>query len=245
MCCSWTPLVAANCGRDDIVQRLLDSGASVDFACSDGATALHVACGLGHADELNQRDDEDADFHEVATLLLDNGANINAATADGSTPLMLASEYGRAELVEMLLAAGADVNFTTAAGKGFTALMLAAARGRDDIVQMLLDEGGDVDAIDYQGGTALLAACGRITMADEEDEDPDYEAVIELLLDAGATLDCHTEDGSTPLIFACGQGRAAVVRRLLEEGVDVNVSAAGRDGRTAVTTLEAYVLQQL
>lgn len=55
---------------------------------------------------------------------LDEGANANARDpAQGSTPLIFASLLGRAEIVKMLLAAGADVHATD--NNGVNALTVA------------------------------------------------------------------------------------------------------------------------
>ena len=55
---------------------------------------------------------------------LDGGANANARDpAQGSTPLIFASLLGRAEIVTMLLAAGADVHATN--NNGVNALTVA------------------------------------------------------------------------------------------------------------------------
>lgn len=73
----WLPLhEAANHGFRDIVELLLDSGASINDKGGtncDGVTPLHDACGNG---EL-----------EVVELLLDRGANATLRTDLGSTPL--------------------------------------------------------------------------------------------------------------------------------------------------------------
>jgi len=54
----------------------------------------------------------------------------------GQTALMLAASHGRSDMVELLVAAGADVNACDEDGS--TALMCACEHGYIDIVQMLL-----------------------------------------------------------------------------------------------------------
>jgi len=63
--------------------------------------------------------------HQVAavTALLDAGANVNATSRNGTTALMMAAGYGYTDVVELLLARGADRTLKNA--KGETALDLA------------------------------------------------------------------------------------------------------------------------
>ena len=58
---------------------------------------------------------------------------------------------GHLDVVQALIAKGADVNAT------LTALMTASRLGRVDVVQVLLDRGADVNAKDNNGLTALMA----------------------------------------------------------------------------------------
>ena len=70
------------------------------------------------------------------------GANVNAANNRyGAPPLMLASQNGHAEVVKLLLAAGANVNAT--ANNGSTSLMAASSNGHVDVIQLLKAAGAD------------------------------------------------------------------------------------------------------
>ena len=60
---------------------------------------------------------------DIARLLIEFGADVNLADADGTTALMKAAFFGRDEVVEALLANGADV--TARQRNGATALDLA------------------------------------------------------------------------------------------------------------------------
>lgn len=68
------------------------------------------------------------------------------------TPLHLASRNGHKHVVEVLLAAGVDVNIQTTAG---TALHEAALCGKDTVVKILLEFGADLGVTDSEGRTAL------------------------------------------------------------------------------------------
>jgi ankyrin repeat protein len=79
---------------------------------------------------------------EIVHLLLRRGANPNITTDDQQTPLQLAAYFGSTEVVEMLIAAGADVN-TAETANGHTALVAAARNGHTEVIRMLLDAGAD------------------------------------------------------------------------------------------------------
>jgi ankyrin repeat protein len=76
----------------------------------------------------------------TARELVQQGHNVNQTfPMVGTTPLMLAASHGHAEIVQMLIEAGADVNardFT-----GWTALHSAAYKGDPKIVSSLLEHG--------------------------------------------------------------------------------------------------------
>lgn len=72
-CWKTTPLhVAVLWGRAKTVTALLDSGASIDAARSQGNTPLHFAAGWGHID--------------IIRILLHRGANQRAKNNNGRTP---------------------------------------------------------------------------------------------------------------------------------------------------------------
>lgn len=100
----WPQLrLFASLGLFEQVKALLEAGASVDDLDSSGASAL--LCALQHAEATGQR--------EVADLLLaqpHHVATINAQTQRKRlTPLMCAIDLGRPDVVEALIAQGADV----------------------------------------------------------------------------------------------------------------------------------------
>jgi ankyrin repeat protein len=67
---------------------------------------------------------------------LNHGAEIDARDRDGqATPLERAASWGRRDVVELLLARGANPALKDKNGK--TALDLAVANGQDDVVAVL------------------------------------------------------------------------------------------------------------
>ena len=74
--------------------------------------ALLQACHNGQAREVRR--------------LLSGGAGVSNADEQGCTPLMAASQYGHVEVVDMVLAAEANVN--AASDKGSTAFYLVSCQ---------------------------------------------------------------------------------------------------------------------
>ena len=129
--------------------KLIAQHADVNAALGDGSTALYWAA---------NRDDVPA-----ARLLIAAGANPNLKTRiAGLTPLFAAATNGSAEMIEVLVKAGGNVN--AADSTGATVLMSAATSGSESAVKALLGRGAKVNAAENSRGyTAAFfaAAAGR------------------------------------------------------------------------------------
>ena len=108
--------------HDDIAAFLMDRGMSPHHRNCHGTTLLHGMAQLGALVR--------------ARLLLDHGAEIDAIDQEfRSTPLGLAARWGRGEMVNLLLARGADPN---AAGAPWaTPLTWARRKGHHEIAAVL------------------------------------------------------------------------------------------------------------
>ncbi|NWU54129.1 KANK3 protein, partial [Dromas ardeola] len=132
-----------------IVRLLLDTGVcNVDHQNKAGYTALMLAALAA----VEQQDDMN-----VVRRLFSMG-NVNAkASQAGQTALMLAVSHGRQEMVEALLACGADVNLQDE--EGSTALMCACEHGRVETVKLLLAQPTcNVSIVDSDGNNAVAIA---------------------------------------------------------------------------------------
>ena len=129
---------------------------------------------------------------------------VSAYAADGFFPLGLAAFFRRAEVVEYLIAKGADVRAVAKNPMQVTALHSAVADGGDSrIARALVAAGADVNAKQRHGWTPLHGAAHS---GDRE--------LVELLLARGADPDATHQEGKTALDLAREKGHADVVNVL-------------------------------
>ena len=238
-----TPLMLAIInGHYDVAEALLEAGADPNRPDESGMTALYAAVDMHTPVWMQGRPDSRPsgalDEVDVIKALLGRGARVNATlkaplvqrnhTAGdgglgaGATPLMRAAKSGDADLIRLLLAAGADPsamlpNHTTAlmlaagmtwrdGGGAFPTRDRATDEGTLDTMTLLLARGADVNAVNDAGDTALHGAVQRGS-----------PAIIRFLAAHGARLDVKNRLGRTPLDAALNRReREAAVAALRE-----------------------------
>lgn len=227
---SWgrTPLFYACLrGHTQLVDYLLEKGASVDIAGSDGVTPMHCAAKKGNeymvwrllvndkkgkgssARDCNER----APIHwaavgghtAVVKLLRDD---IGLKDRFGWTCLHIAAVYGHTDLLTYLLGAGADKD--QADNLSYTPLRLAVTRERKKAADILLTVGAKTDTLKL--GKILLQAAAESDRAD----------VIRVLIEKGANKDWQDRWDETPLGVATYNGNNEAACALIEAGADVN-----------------------
>ncbi len=153
--------------------------------------------------------------------LLASGADVNAARGDGMTALHWAAETGNPEIAQILVNAGAILEVTTRLG-AYTPLHVAGRKGAAEVVRVLLDAGADSRAVAATGATPLHLAAGAGSAEGTKH-----------LLDGGAEIDARAGDAQqTPLMFAAAADRADVVRLLMENGADPNITTTLMEAAT-------------
>ena len=143
---------------------------------------------------------------EIAGLLLEAKAEVDArVVSSGATPLMLAAQNGKPELVNLLLASGAQVE--AADLTRHTALHYATLSSEASNAVVLLTHGAPVNAADETGATALhyAANSGRLDL-------------VELLLAHGADARILNNRGFSALDFALDRNYKSVAARLRQHG---------------------------
>jgi len=149
---------------------------------------------------------------ESVRELLRGGADVNAAQGDGMTALHWAAEHDEAEMAEVLLYAGANLEAATRLG-GFTPLLVGSRAGSAAAVATLLKAGASVETTTSTGETALhlAAAAGSSETASA-------------LVGGGAEVDAvELTKAQTPLMFAAAYGRFDVAEVLLDAGADLGL----------------------
>lgn len=160
--------------------------------------------------------------------LIQKGVNLDyrqQGKAGSISPLESAVAFQEAELVDLLLNKGADVNNSTR--NGYTALFIAVINLVSDpkIIGNLIGHGADVNAkSSVEGWTPLLYATKKIFLSEP--------VVIRQLIDAGANINDHNVFGETPLMYAAAFASDEVVKYLLEKGADTRL--INNDGESAL-----------
>ena len=166
--CTAGQLVYGEMGDElEVARALLDAGAPIDAADSDGRRALHLAVAY--------------DAYETAALLLARGADVHATDNAGATPLHAAREFWPSydlvepqHFIELLLEHGADARAVDLGGRtplhslgtrqrldlydAEGSIEAAEAKAYDSMVGALKGRGADVDAVDAEGRTPLMIA---------------------------------------------------------------------------------------
>ena len=131
-------------------------------------------------------------------------------------PLTNATRWGETAAMQLLLAAGTEVN---AVGKHGTALHQIAGDHDNtkkplQVLKILLDAGADVHVRNYRNCTPLhLAVTGR-TKVDLE--------IVNVLIAAGSDVNTADNFNRTMVMAASGQGSPSIVKALLAGGANVN-----------------------
>ncbi|XP_066968790.1 inversin-like isoform X1 [Macrobrachium rosenbergii] len=219
---------ACSRGITTIVGRLLDRGAHIGAVDLYGATPLHYAAQLNHADTVELlvrrpcvRDDPSKEGYtalfwaaargsdSAITAMVKHGASLTKVGPRGCTPLHIAAGAGHISTVGVLLRLQAPVD--VCANDGRTPLLHAAQAGHAHIVKLLAKEGASLDHRDNEGQCALHHAVlnGHLYLA-------------QILIRAGTSVNVQDYSGRTPLHMAAYRGLSDIMFLLLENRGDVN-----------------------
>jgi ankyrin repeat protein len=204
----------ATMGNIDEINRAIEIGVEIDEIGSQGHTALMAAAYYGH--------------RSIVNILLAAGANPNLLSDDnglgaGMTALMLAAgsffSSNRKQVMQLLIAGGADINQLGAGGK--TAIMYAALAGSGyaDCVEIAIAAGADLDLRDDRGHTVLSSVAAA-----------ENYPMFNLLMQAGAST-AGLE--SIQLIQAAGAGNIDRVQSLLATKVNLDLDRGAAIGNAA------------
>ena len=152
------------------------------------AAVLVVGCKQSEADSALIDAAVENNLEGVKQLLA-AGADVDAKVGGfirGWTPLHFAARDGYKEIVELLIAEGANVNANNQ--YGYTPLHLATTK---EVAALLISNGADVNAKIDEGWTSLHSAVAN-----------GHKEVVEVLIAKGADVNAKDDDGDTPLLYA-------------------------------------------
>jgi ankyrin repeat protein len=153
---------------------------------------------------------------EVAALLK-RGMDPNSVDTKGQPVLHIAARENNLEVVQALVAAGADIDRRNPLKE--TPIMLACLTGSTKIVEFLLSKDAQIN---HPGWTPLLYAATN-----------GHADIVKLLLDNSAYIDSAAPNGTTPLMMAVRGGYIDTVRLLLDEGADPTLKNENGDTATS------------
>jgi len=223
-----------------MIAALLDAGADPNWPADDGFPPLIAALSCAQAAPGSP---PRTDVPQIIELLLERGADVRQRGINDYTALHWAAGQGDLELVDLLLAHGADPNAITRIDDMETALEVASSGGHSSVVhrlaplttrlgweaasragdidalRRLLAGGHDIDARDGYGQTALMRAAHAGQLE-----------AVNWLIEKGADLDHTSKFHLSALMLAVIADHPDVARALVQAGADTSVTGTGAPG---------------
>ena len=208
----------ASNGNLDMIQLLVEFGATLSLADAAGITALMKATQNGH--------------FEIVSFLLKSGAEINSTDSKGTTALVYAAKFGHIDILQLLLSQPWPLAGCSQATSGREALIVAAKEGHLDVLETLINH-PSVDVNEPCGLSNEVALCAAASHG--------QLGSCQILIKGGANVNVINDQ--SPLFIAVKEGHYGIVDLLLNQGADVSkcqqspVSVAASEGQVGVLEL--------
>jgi ankyrin repeat protein len=232
---------AAASDQRQIFPLLIEAGARLESFDYEGYSPLILAIANNHIDAVVE--------------LQEAGADMNASRSNlglGLSPLSTAASIGNPEMVNLVLALGADPSAVDDGGWYPLHFAIEGGPEKENVLDALLEAGADVNTPSQSVLRPLDVAArkgyaGAIRKLLEHGADPNSSissidpplfyatqsgnlASVRALLDGGAKCDIVFRNGWTPMMLAAKQGDHEMGRLLLGKGASLEV--ANREGST-------------
>jgi len=219
-------LLAAEKGEVEKVQDCLNQGAQInardDRSQTRNKTPLMLAAYSGHLPVVQMLLNAGADPN--ITDLVNGAKTVSKSLLEhtdketilkmgyrlGRTALMDAATVGHTDIVQSLLAAGANPNHKDILD--VTTLALAIENNHLTTVIALVSAGADVNEASTYGDTPIIIAC----------EKGNFD-IGQFLIAQGADATLTNSNNETSLMKACASNSLPLVRLCIQQGVDVNI----------------------
>lgn len=215
-------LLAARGGYKDIVEFLLQNGASPTEEDTEGNSVLHLAAKFGQV--------------KVIDMLWGKTPLNRTSVKNGMTAIHVAALYGQTEVVQEFLTR-APYSATLVSERpvqadgededddyGFTSLHLAAQNGDNTLVRAITNHPGvRVDTVTGKAGRTALHIASM---------EGHIEVASTLISKASALLQLTDNDGRAPLHLASANGHRELLTILIGQGADID--AQDNMGNTAL-----------
>lgn len=239
---------AAYAGDAELVQFLLDNGASVTaldshrytplaFGANAGLTnpAIYNAFEKKGVNLVEEKNEHGANVLLLAApslktekelnFFLDKGLSLDSNDEDGNGIFNYASKKGNIDFLNLLIKKGVD--YKSLNDNGGNAFMFASQGGRGfsnglPVYTYLKGLGLEPNIVEKNGSTPLH----RLAFGTKD------VAIIELFLNAGADVNQADEEGNTPFLNAAARNQLSIVQLLAKNVKDIN--AANKSGETAL-----------
>ena len=236
-----TPLMyAAQLGNQPMVSLLLEQGAQVNQANSEGDTPFITATQEGHLGVVEYLKKiefiqaiREGNLEKVRKVVEEEGVDIiNNFYSTGSderfTPLQIAALNGKNSIVKFFVSHDNTSIDTRTEQGNFTALHLAVKKNQRDVVKTLIEFGANKNAQSNEGMTPLHIAAKK-----------GFRRTAEILIDQGVGIHVSNREGATAVYLAHQGGHQRIEERLLAQGAKLeitdNITGTGRRNNDGTT----------
>jgi len=174
---------------------LLSIGADPCALAADGQAptrSIYQAASMGDIEQIK--------------LHVARGTDLNKPDADQNTALGIAIRGMRAEVVKLLVDAGADV---TKPSRDVPPVIMATAHNSAEIVDFLVSRGADVESTNASGMTPLIVAA-----------ESGYLDIVQILVANKANVNATDRRGQTPLGIAKARRQTDIEEFLRQHGAE-------------------------